>query len=135
MLRKRDVVYACVYMAVLLVPAEYRASHVIERLSVAGAEVENTAVLGVFHEPQIDFGAITHIHKVTLLLAIGIAVSAFEQTSYAIGEYLSVEVKRSGRHAAFVRFTRAIDIEVAQAHHLMTQAALQTSYVLVELKF
>ena len=73
----------------------------------------------MFHEPQIDFGAITDIHKIAKLFSIGIAIGAFKQTANPLTQQLLVEVKSSRRHAAFVRFTWAIDIEITQTHYLV----------------
>ena len=45
----------------------------------------------MFHEPQIDFGAITDIHKIAKLFSIGIAIGAFKQTANPLTQQLLVE--------------------------------------------
>src|SRR5574343_1809637 len=92
--------------------------HVVETLRPAGTQVEDTGLLGVVEEKQVDLGDITHEHKIPLLTAVFITVRTFEQLDLAVGTELVEVMKGHRSHPSLVRFTRAVDIEVTKTDDL-----------------
>ena len=66
---------------------DHRHRDIVEGLAATGAEVEYAGLFGVIEEPQIDLDHVFDRNKVAALLAIGVAIAAFEQLHLAVGLY------------------------------------------------
>ena len=90
--------------------------HVIERLRASGAEVVDAGNRAV-PEVQVHLDDIVDMDEVALLRAVGVAMASFEQPNLAVGPELVEVMECHRRHAALVRFARAVHVEVPQADH------------------
>ena len=103
--------------------------HGLEGFRTARAEVENPGY-AVFPEPQVDRRHVAHVDEIALK-----AVAAFKQFRALAVIQLGVQMERHARHAAFVAFTRSVDIEVAEPDDLRVGFRQDLAHVFVEQEF
>ena len=84
----------------------------LEGFCTTGTEVED-AGYAIFQEPQIHIGHITHVDEVAFKV-----LATFEQFRRFTVVELGVEMESDARHAAFMAFTRPINVEIAEANNL-----------------
>src|SRR5207237_4268189 len=96
------------------------------------AEVEYFALAAVVEKEQIDRRYVFDGNEITRLLAISIAIAAFEQLHLAGFAKLVEMMKRDGRHASLVTFALAINVEVAKPGDLRRLLWQDAAHVLIE---
>ncbi len=127
MIRERDVLDGA-----LLVMLDHGLGHVLERLSTAGAAVEDAGVLRVLPEPEVNLADIVHIDEITHLATIRETVTALKQLGIVTLLHLGIEVEGNGSHGALVLLARTVDVEVLQTHDLGVDLRHPAAHVLVE---
>ena len=84
----------------------------LERFRTTCTEVKD-AGNPVFQEPQVYRSHVAYVNEITFEV-----FTAFKQFwRFAIVK-LGVEVESNACHAAFVAFTRSVDVEIAEANNL-----------------
>ena len=100
------------------VPVDDGARHVVKTLRAASAGVVHAGHVTMLKKPEVHIANVIDVNKIALLLAITIAIVAFEQAHFAVFPELLVKVKRDARHRAFVLFARPVHVEIPQADSL-----------------
>ena len=90
----------------------------VETLRPPRTQIEDARFFRMVEKVQIDLGHIADIDEIALLFAIGVTVAALEKPYLTVSTELVVMMKSHRGHAPFVRFPRAIDVEVAESDHL-----------------
>ncbi len=108
--------------------------HGVEGVGLACAAVEDAALGGVVPEEEVDVDDVLDVDEVAALLAVAVAVGAFEQPDDAALFQLVVEVVGDRGHAALMVFLRPEDVEVAQADDLRRCRRQDAADVAVELQ-
>ena len=116
------------------VPGDHGPGHVVEGLAAPRAHVEDARLVRVVQEPEVHRHGVADMDEVAPLLTIAVAIRPLEQTHLAAFVDLVVEVKGHARHAALVLLPRAIDVEIAEAHHLGLRLRQDVAHILIELE-
>ena len=113
-----------------------RARHIVKGLRATRAQVEQATLARVVKKPKVDCNHIVYKYKVAHLFARSVAAVVRKQLDAALRLKLVELVEGHAGHAAFVLFARAVNIEIAKAHHLRSGAlklrAQQRPHFLVE---